>query len=89
MKITEEENDKFSLEDELFEPLNPYPGKYSKEYISKYLKHIKSKSIIVIEINKIKLVLLMIFLWKPFKLQKKTMWPTRMTRTPQPLQTAF
>ena len=39
MKITEEENDKFSLEDELFEPLNPYPGKYSKEYISKYLKH--------------------------------------------------
>ena len=39
MKITGEENDKFSLENKLFEPLNPYPGKYSKEYISKYLKH--------------------------------------------------
>ena len=39
MKITEEENDNFSLVDKLFEPLNPYLGKYFKGYISKYLKH--------------------------------------------------
>ena len=37
--ITEEENDKFSLTNKFIETLNPYPGKYFKGFISKYLKH--------------------------------------------------
>ena len=39
MLITEEENDRFSLTNKFIETLNPYPGKYFKGFISKYLKH--------------------------------------------------